>query len=56
MSDKSEVSSQAQLALIKQIHELLERARVDHWLYGGWAVDFRLGTITRAHSDIDMLI
>ena len=47
---------QIQLKLIQQITPLLARARVPHWLVGGWAVDFLVGEITRDHEDIDFTI
>ena len=33
-----------------------DAAGVEHWLFGGWAVDFHLGRITRAHDDLDLAI
>jgi hypothetical protein len=32
----------------------LDRAGLDYWLFGGWAVDFWVGSITRPHDDIDV--
>jgi hypothetical protein len=49
-------SNQEQLAALAQTHELLTRARVDYWLFGGWAVDFHVGSITRSHDDIDVAV
>jgi aminoglycoside-2''-adenylyltransferase len=45
-----------QLAALRRVHQLLERHGVDYWLFGGWAVDFHAGTITRPHSDLDIAI
>ena len=28
-------------------------AGLDYWLFGGWAVDFWVGRLTRDHDDID---
>ncbi|HJP80335.1 MAG TPA: hypothetical protein VJ914_39050 [Pseudonocardiaceae bacterium] len=42
-----------QLRLIAEIVDLAERAGVEVWLRGGWAVDFALGEVTREHRDID---
>ena len=46
----------AQLALIQEIATLLNRARVRGWLFGGWALDIRLGRITREHGDIEFWV
>jgi Aminoglycoside-2''-adenylyltransferase len=45
-----------QLAALDRVSTLLESRAIDGWLFGGWAVDFYAGAITRAHDDIDMAI
>jgi hypothetical protein len=35
---------------------LLTGERIDYWLFGGWAVDFYAGAVTRAHDDIDIAV
>jgi hypothetical protein len=45
-----------QLAVLSQVHELLERHGIDYWLFGGWAVDFYAGSVTRAHDDVDLAV
>lgn len=45
-----------QLAALARIHELLERHGIEHWLFGGWAVDFYAGSPTRVHDDIDIAV
>ena len=35
---------------------LLERAGIEVWLDGGWAVDALLGTQTRPHKDVDLIV
>lgn len=45
-----------QLGLIREIHEALTACSAQHWLGGGWAVDFLLGEVLRVHSDIDWAI
>ena len=45
-----------QLSAIAQTHELLTRGGIDYWLFGGWAVDFHAGSITRSHDDIDIAV
>ena len=49
-------SHRHQLAAIAQTHELLTRGGIDYWLFGGWAVDFHAGAITRSHDDIDIAL
>src|SRR5215204_800707 len=34
----------------------LEGARLEHWFFGGWAVDLWVGRLTRPHDDIDVLV
>jgi len=46
----------AQLARLGEIARLFERDGVDWWLFGGWAVDFHAGRITREHDDLDLAI
>ena len=45
-----------QLAALAQTHELFTRSGIDYWLFGGWAVDFHVGSITRRHDDIDVAV
>jgi hypothetical protein len=45
-----------QLAALAQLHKLFERHCIDYWLFGGWAVDFHAGSVTRPHNDIDMAV
>jgi hypothetical protein len=47
-------SPRQQLAAFAQTHELFTRSGIDYWLFGGWAVDFHMGSITRVHDDIDV--
>jgi hypothetical protein len=41
------VSKAEQLVALARVHELLVRHRIEYWLFGGWAVDFHAGAITR---------
>ena len=50
------VSEGEQLAALAQVHELLERHGIEYWLFGGWAVDFHAGSVTRAHDDVDIAV
>ena len=45
-----------QLAALAEVADLLSRHAVDYWLFGGWAVDFHAGRVTRQHEDIDIAI
>ena len=45
-----------QLAAIRDVHSVFEAARLDYWLFGGWAVDFYVGRVSRPHDDIDIAI
>jgi len=45
-----------QLSALANVTELFDRAGIVYWLFGGWAVDFYAGSITRAHADIDMAV
>jgi proline iminopeptidase len=45
-----------QLNGLAGVHELLTSGGIDYWLFGGWAVDFYAGEITRKHDDIDIAV
>jgi hypothetical protein len=51
-----EPPGERQLAALGRVGELLRNAGVDHWLFGGWAVDLYVGAVTRAHDDIDLAV
>jgi hypothetical protein len=46
----------AQLTTIGWLHQRLAEDHVDYWLFGGWAVDFHAGRVTRDHEDIDLAV
>jgi len=50
------VSEAEQLTALARIHELLDRQGIEYWLFGGWAVDFHAGSITRSHDDVDVAV
>jgi hypothetical protein len=50
------MSAPQQLAALARIHELLEGQGIDYWLFGGWAVDFHAGAVTRTHDDLDVAV
>ena len=43
-----------QLEAISSLSTVLDTSGIDYWLFGGWAVDFWVGSITREHDDIDV--
>jgi len=45
-----------QLSALAQVSERLDEARVAYWLFGGWAVDFYAGSVTRVHDDLDIAV
>ena len=45
-----------QLAALARVHALFEQRGIDYWLFGGWAVDFHVGAVTRSHEDLDLAI
>jgi hypothetical protein len=50
------LNSPDQLATLAELDQSLPRNDVDYWLFGGWAVDFHAGRVTREHGDIDIAI
>lgn len=52
MDSKSEMTSSALLELLG----LLDEAAISVWLDGGWGVDALLGTQTRPHKDVDIVV
>ena len=45
-----------QLAALAGLHHLLETHGIVYWLFGGWAVDFHAGQVTRTHGDLDVAV
>jgi hypothetical protein len=48
--------ARVQLVAIGEVHELLEHEGIEHVLFGGWAVDFYAGRVTRDHDDFDLAV
>lgn len=46
----------AQLAAIGRLSAALAARGVEHWFFGGWAVDLHLGRVTREHGDVDVAV
>lgn len=51
-----EEQSSLQLSALGEVGERLQKAGIDYWLFGGWAVDFYVGSVTRLHDDIDLAV
>ncbi len=49
-------SVEDQLTAIGGLDHALVDAGVEYWLFGGWAVDFWVGEVTRPHDDIDVVV
>ncbi len=45
-----------QLAALAKLHLVLQSHGIVYWLFGGWAVDFHAGRVTRAHGDLDIAV
>jgi dihydrofolate reductase len=45
-----------QLSALADVAARLEQEGLDYWLFGGWAVDFYAGRITRPHFDVDVAV
>ena len=45
-----------QLRLLREIAAAFEAAGIPWWLFGGWAMDFHAGEVTRDHSDVEIFV
>ncbi len=45
-----------QLAALGEVLRAFDREGIEAWLFGGWAVDFHLGRVTREHADLDLAV
>jgi hypothetical protein len=52
----SDDRASAQLAALAEVGGALAETGIAHWLFGGWAVDFYAGEITRPHFDVDLAV
>jgi Aminoglycoside-2''-adenylyltransferase len=50
------VGDDEQLGALAELHELLDASGIEYWLFGGWAVDFHAGRVSRAHDDLDIAV
>jgi hypothetical protein len=44
------------LEALQSAASALDAANLEHWFFGGWAVDLWVGRLTRPHNDIDVLV
>ncbi len=51
-----DAAAKQQFTVVERVHGLLSEAGIAHWLFGGSGVDFLVGDVTRAHSDIEFVI
>lgn len=54
--DERSVEDAEGLAALASAARALEAADLEHWFFGGWAVDLWVGRPTRPHDDIDVLV
>jgi hypothetical protein len=55
MTEPGRPSSTEQLMAIASLSDALDKRGLEFWLFGGWAVDFCVGAITREHDDVDVV-
>lgn len=44
------------LSALAEVSDTLQKAGIAYWLFGGWAVDFYVGSVTRLHDDVDLAV
>lgn len=54
--DEPSLELTPQTAALASAAEALDSAGLEHWFFGGWAVDLWVGRVTRVHDDIDVLV
>jgi len=50
------VRADDQLSALSHLDELFGQHAIEYWLFGGWAVDFHAGKVTRPHDDLDLAV
>ena len=48
--------AQSQLAALGWVHAAFAEQAIEYRLFGGWAVDFHAGSVTRRHDDVDIVV
>jgi len=56
LAARSSANIASHLAVLAELDQLFRDHGVTYWLFGGWAVDFHAGRVTREHDDIDIAI
>jgi len=56
MEESAERGTAEQLTALAALDALLDHHSLDYWVFGGWAVDFWVGTVTRPHEDVDLAV
>lgn len=56
MAEDARALTSRQLAALGDVARQFERSGLEYWLFGGWAVDFHAGRVTRDHDDVDVAI
>ena len=51
-----EADPAAQLDALASVRGAFDLYGIAYWLFGGWAVDFHVGRVTRSHDDIDLAV
>jgi len=54
--NRIEEQASLQLSALAEVSDSLQTAEIDYWLFGGWAVDFYVGSVTRLHDDVDLAV
>jgi hypothetical protein len=55
-SPHERVAAAEQLAALARLDGVLGKQGIPYWLFGGWAVDFHAGSVTRSHDDLDIAV
>jgi hypothetical protein len=51
-----EAAARTQLETIGWLDAQFAERGIEYWLFGGWAVDFHAGRVTRHHADVDLAV
>ncbi|MCX6378983.1 MAG: hypothetical protein NT023_05820 [Armatimonadetes bacterium] len=54
--NRIEEQTSLQLSALAEVSDSLQKAGIAYWLFGGWAVDFYVGSVTRLHDDVDLAV
>jgi hypothetical protein len=49
-------TARTQLRTIGRLDAQFAEHGIDYWVFGGWAVDFHAGRLTRDHADVDLAV